>query len=264
VATLAGLLPPAAGTVTSEGRVATALQTAAMARRTVRANLELALRWWGVPRDQRAARASEALARLDASHLADRRATELSGGEARRVHLARAIAVPAEVLLLDEPLAGLDAHARAALLDDAPAVLRRPDRAVLLVVHDRAEAWALADRLLVLLDGRIAADGPPGRLLDAPPSPAVARFLGFSGQIVEPDGGVRCLRPGHVRLVGRAGAGSGRAGTVTGRVPEEDGVLCEVAVDGGRVGVRAAYPGPAIGERVTVAVDGGARFAPEA
>lgn len=260
VATLAGLLPPVAGTVTPHGRVAAALQTAAMARRSVRANLELALRWWGVPRDQRAARASAALERLDAGHLADRRATELSGGEARRVHLARAIALPAELLLLDEPFAGLDARARAALLEDAATVLRGPERAVLLVVHDRAEAWALADRLLILLDGRVAADGPPGRLLEAPPSPEVARFLGFSGRIVEPDGRIRCLRPGHVRL-DPAGA---RVGTITGRVPEEDGVLCEVAVDGGRLGVRTGYPGPTLGERVALAVDGGALFAPEA
>jgi ABC-type sulfate/molybdate transport systems ATPase subunit len=257
--TLAGLLEPVAGRVERHGRVAAALQAPALARRSVRANVEAALAWWGVPRAERRARAEEALARLHAERLADRRADELSGGEARRVHLARALALEADALLLDEPFAGLDAPTRAELLHDAATALRDPRRATLLVLHDRAEAWALADRLLILLDGRLTAEGTPAQVLDQPPSEDVAAFLGFSGRIEEPDGTIRRLRPSHVVL---DDAGS-VAGTVCRRVPEEDGVLCEVTVEGGHVQVRAAHPGPSEGETVRLRLEPGARFATE-
>jgi ABC-type nitrate/sulfonate/bicarbonate transport system ATPase subunit len=254
--TLAGLLPLADGAMTSAGTVVAALQPAAMARRSVRANVELALRWWGVPKPGRRPRAEAALDALGITHLAGRRATELSGGEARRVHLARATAVPADVLLLDEPFAGLDPRTRAELLQDATAVLRDPSRAVLIVVHDRAEAWALADHLVVLLDGGVAAAGAPRDLLDAPPSLEVARFLGFSGELAEHGGGRRLVRPGHVRI----DPDGDRAGRVTVRVPEEDGVLLDVALDAGAVHVRAPHPGPEVGDRVRLSVEGGVVF----
>ncbi|HEY6759304.1 MAG TPA: ATP-binding cassette domain-containing protein [Baekduia sp.] len=253
---LAGLLPAAAGEVVSDGRVAASLQAPAMARRSVQANVEAALGWWGVPRAERPARAAEALTRMRAADLATRRADELSGGEARRVHLARALALRADALLLDEPFAGLDAPTRAGLLRDAGTALRDPGRGTLVVLHDRAEAWALADRLLVLLDGGVAAEGSPRALLDQPPSLPVAEFLGFSGRIAEPGGGVRCFRPAQVAL----DPDGPLAGTVRRRIPEEDGVLCDVEVDGGVVQVRAAYPGPDEGATVRVAIDGGVRF----
>jgi ABC-type cobalamin/Fe3+-siderophores transport system ATPase subunit len=254
---LAGLLPAAGGTVTVAGRVAAALQAPAMARRGVAANVEAALGWWGVPRPERAARAAEALARMRADGLAARRADTLSGGEARRVHLARALALGADALLLDEPFAGLDAPTRAELLRDVGAALRDPERGTLVVLHDRAEAWALADRLLVLLDGGVAAEGSPQTVLQEPPSLPVAAFLGFSGRIAEPGGGaIRCFRPAQVAL----DPDGPLAGTVARRIPEEDGVLCDVAVDGGTVQVRAAYPGPEEGAAVRLAIDGGVRF----
>src|SRR6185436_9696474 len=138
-----GLLEPVSGRVELHGRVAAALQAPALARRTVRANVEAALGWWGVPRAERPARAMDALERMHVGALAGRPAATLSGGESRRVHLARAIALGADALLLDEPFAGLDAPTRAELLSDAAAVLRDPERATLVVLHDRAEAWAL-------------------------------------------------------------------------------------------------------------------------
>ena len=71
------------------------------------------------------------------------------------------------------------------LLEDALSALRSDARATLVVVHDRAEAWALADRLLILIDGRLVADGPPRELLEHPPSPSVARFLGYDGWLTD-------------------------------------------------------------------------------
>ena len=196
---LSGALAPTAGSIERHGSVAVALQSAEMARRSVLANLTVALGWWGVPRAQRAPRAREALAAIGAGHLAARPATALSGGERRRVHLARVLAVRPDVLLLDEPFAGLDPEVRAALLQDAERALRSPERATLVVVHDRAEAWALADRLLILIEGRIVADGPPAALLSAPPSALVARFLGYDGELRDGDE-LLLTRAAHVTI----------------------------------------------------------------
>jgi len=250
-----GSIEPAGGRIEVEGRVAAAAQNAAFARRGVRANVELALAWWGVPRSERPRRAAAALAELGVGGLAERPARVLSGGEARRVHLARVLAVRPDVLLLDEPFAGLDPTARADVLYDLAAVLRDEDRATCVVVHDRAEAWALADRVLVLLAGRIAASGPPAEVLERPPSPAVARFLGFSGEIAIGDE-VLMLRPGQVRL----DPGGDLGGEVARKIPVEDGVRLELAVAGGRVFAVAPSPGPAVGERVALRAEGGIRF----
>lgn len=259
LATLAGLLPPASGRVSVDGRVAAALQAPVMARRTVRANVEAALGWWGVPRAQRAPRAAAALELMQAGPLAERRADELSGGEARRVHLARALALEADALLLDEPFAGLDPPTRAALLRDAGSVLRDPRRTTLVVLHDRAEAWALADRLLVVLDGGIAADGPPAEVLERPPSLAVARFLGFTGQLMESGGTVLCVRPAQVTIDPDGPVEA----VVVARIPEEDGVLCQLRVAGGELQARTAHPGPKEGTSIRVRLTGGVRFGAE-
>jgi ABC-type sulfate/molybdate transport systems ATPase subunit len=114
------------------------------------------------------------------AHLADRDVRGLSGGEAQRVSLARALAVEPRVLLLDEPFTGLDATTRADLLADLRAVLDHRDTATLLVTHDRAEARALADRSALLVDGRIRAIGPTERVLDEPVDAATAHLLGFT------------------------------------------------------------------------------------
>jgi ABC-type sulfate/molybdate transport systems ATPase subunit len=252
---LAGQVPLAAGRVEVEGRIAAAGQVAAFARRSVLANVELALGWWGVPRAERPRRAAAALEELGVADLAGRRAATLSGGEARRVHLARVLAVRPDVLLLDEPFAGLDPTARADVLYDLAAILRGAECATCVVVHDRAEAWALADRVIVLLDGRIAATGPPEQVLDRPPSPAVARFLGFTGELRDGDE-IVMTRAGQVTL-DPAGRYQGR---IERRIPIEDGVRLEVALPGGRLDCVAGRDAPDVGEWVRLRVDGGVRF----
>jgi ABC-type nitrate/sulfonate/bicarbonate transport system ATPase subunit len=253
--TLGKVLKPAAGEVRRNGRVATALQSPDLARRTARDNVELALAWWGVPRRDRAARAREALTAMRADHLADRPAAMLSGGERRRVHLARAVAIRPDVLLLDEPFAGLDHVTRGSLMDDAASALRGSARAVVLVVHDRAEAWALADRLVILLDGRIAAQGRPGDVLDRPATEEVARFLGFSGECRDGDD-VLLTRPIHVRV---DPDGDVRA-TVTRLVPIEDGARAELQTASGHLSTLVPVPGPEVGDEVMVRVSGGVRY----
>ncbi|HEY5196270.1 MAG TPA: ABC transporter ATP-binding protein [Solirubrobacteraceae bacterium] len=253
---LAGLLPRAGGRVRLDGRVTAALQTPALAQRSVRANLHAAMGWWGVPRRERASRAQAALASLHVEHLAGRAADTLSGGEARRVHFARSLSLRSDILLLDEPFAGLDPPTRAELLGEASAAFRDPDRATMIVVHDRAEAWALADRLVVLLDGGIAAQGSPSDVLEHPERPEVAEFLGFTGRLRESDGSWRYLRPAHVSL----DMASELKGVVSRRIPEEDHVLCVIDLPAGAVQVRSDYPGPEPGASVGVRVAGGVRF----
>ena len=255
---LAGALPASEGRIERHGRVGIALQSPDLARRTVFANVVLALAWWGVPRAERAERAREALRAIGAEHLSRRRAATLSGGERRRVHLARAIAVRPDVLMLDEPFAGLDAEVRANLLEDALSALRSTTRATLVVVHDRAEAWALADRLLILIDGRLVASGPPREMLERPPSVEVARFLGFDGSV---DDGLELVltRPAHVVL----DPGGSLKGRVTRAIPLEDGVRLELELEQGRVYTVAALPAPQPGDSVRLRIEGGARFRAE-
>jgi len=253
---LSGGLAPAAGTIERHGRAGIALQSPDLARRTVLANITLALAWWGVPRSARGPRAQRALQAMHAGHLAQRPAASLSGGERRRVHLARTIAVEPDILLLDEPFAGLDVEARANLLEDAASALRSDRRATLVVVHDRAEAWALADRLVILIDGQLVAEGPPRELLERPPSPVVARFLGFDGRLTEA-GETLLTRPPHVTL---DPAGPLRARVIR-VVPVEDGARLELELHNGRLFTVSPLPGPAVGDTVRVRVRGGVRFA---
>jgi ABC-type Fe3+/spermidine/putrescine transport system ATPase subunit len=255
VRALAELEPAAAGTVRIEGRVAAALQSPALARRSVLANVKAALSWWGVDRVERGERAIEALRSVGAAHLADRQASQLSGGEARRVHLARVLALKPDVLLLDEPFAGLDPVNRAALLYDVAGALRDPHRATLVVVHDRAEAWALADRVLVMIDGRLAASGTPQEVLESPRTLEVAEFVGFTGRI-EDGHEIIALRPRDVRVDER-----GRwSGTVVRKTPVEDGVRLDLDLAEGRLVATVPPPGPEIGERLRVQTVGGVRF----
>ena len=255
VTLLAGIARPDRGHVERAGRVATALQTPAMARRSVLANVEAGLGWWGVPRAERRQRALRALAALGVDHKAASAARTLSGGEARRVHLARVLATEPDALLLDEPFAGLDVSARADLLYEAAGALRAEHRATLIVVHDRAEAWALADRVVVLIDGRIAATGPPDEVFHRPPTARAAAFLGFAGRIAEP-GGALMVRPEDVHLDPTGPL----LGHVVRRVPLEEGVRVEVELPEGRLVAGARLPGPEPGEQVRLRVSGGVRY----
>ncbi len=196
---LAGALEPTCRRRSQRRRqVAVALQSAEMARRSVLANLTAALGVVGRAA-RTAARAGTRGAGGDRSRpiwpiARQRRCRAASAGECTWRGCWRSAP---DVLLLDEPFAGLDAEVRAALLQDAERALRSPDRATLVVVHDRAEAWALADRLLILIDGRIVADGTAGELLATPPSALVARFLGYDGELRDGDE-LLLTRPAHV------------------------------------------------------------------
>ena len=252
---LAGSLPVADGRIERHGRIAVALQSGDLAQRTALANVTAALRWWGAPREERAALAGAALSLMGAGHLADRQADSLSGGERRRVHLARAVAVRPDILMLDEPFSGVDAETRSALLEDSVSAIRSAARATLVVVHDRVEAWAMADRLLILLDGHLVASGAPDDLLEDPPTSAVARFLGFDG-VLEDGDGILMTRPPHV-VIDPDGPLEAR---VARAIPVEDGVRLALVLDGGTVYAVAGRHAPEPGDSVRFRLVGGARF----
>lgn len=142
------------------------------------ANTAYGLRARGVPRAEARRSAQEWLDRLGVGHLATRRPAQVSGGQAQRVALARALAARPRLLLLDEPLAALDQTTRSQVRHTLRRHLEGFGGVCLIVTHDPVEAVALADRVLVLEEGRTLQDAPPADVTRNPRSPWVARMLG--------------------------------------------------------------------------------------
>ena len=117
---------------------------------------------------------------VEATELADRMPRQLSGGQAQRVALARALAAEPDVLLLDEPMAGLDVAVATAMRQVLRRVLARDGRSALLVTHDLLDVVTLADRVVVIESGRIVEAGPATAILAAPRSQFGARFAGVN------------------------------------------------------------------------------------
>jgi len=195
-----GLLPIASGAVSIEGRPLTARQKAeAMAYlpqdRRIAWNMPAieiaALGLPFLPGNEARARALEALSEVQAADLADRGVAEMSGGERARVLIARVLATGAKALLLDEPVAGLDPDAQFLLMDRLRA-RARSGQAVIVSLHDLSLAARYADRIVVMADTRVAADGPPTEAL----SPGVlAEVFGLDAQwLPTPDGPVLSAR----------------------------------------------------------------------
>ncbi|MFE0100028.1 ABC transporter permease [Streptomyces sp. NPDC059009] len=141
-------------------------------------NTAYGLRAQGVARAEARRAAQEWLDRLGVGHLAHRKPAQLSGGQAQRVALARALAARPRLLLLDEPLAALDQTTRAHVRHTLRRHLDSFGGVCLIVTHDPVEAVSLADRVLVLDEGRTLQDAPPAEVARHPRSPWVARMLG--------------------------------------------------------------------------------------
>ena len=197
------------------------------------------------------------LERLGIAHLARELPAGLSGGERQRVALARALARRPRVLLLDEPLAALDAHTRRLVRDELARDLRATGVPTLLVTHDFADAAALATRVAIIVEGRIRQLGTPSELTAAPADAFVVVFTGGSVLAGEADGAVVLLDGGGIAPIGSPERGRVEVGVHPWDVearpgPAGDGALpgiVDVAVvEGGRVRVRA---GRWVGEAVS-------------
>lgn len=125
---------------------------------TVAQNVMFPLKMRQVPRQERESRVAQALDRVGLSAFADRKPAGLSGGQQQRVALARAIVAEPRVLLFDEPLSNLDSELRSALCHEMASLLRQLGTTAVYVTHDRREAEILADRIVHLYAGSVAAD----------------------------------------------------------------------------------------------------------
>ncbi|WNI21903.1 ABC transporter permease [Streptomyces sp. ITFR-16] len=163
------------------------------------ANTAYGLRARGVPRGEARRLAQAWLDRLGVGPLAHRRPAQVSGGQAQRVALARALAARPRLLLLDEPLAALDQTTRAQVRHTLRRHLEGFGGVCLIVTHDPVEAVALADRVLVLEEGRALQDAPPADVTRHPRSPWVARMLGRNAWPgTAADDGLRLRDGGHL------------------------------------------------------------------
>jgi ABC-type sulfate/molybdate transport systems ATPase subunit len=175
------------------------------------------------------ARVDELLERLRIAHLAGERPGALSGGERQRVALARALARDPQVLLLDEPLAALDAHTRAVVRAELQDVLATLSLPTLIVTHDFRDAAALAGRVGVIVDGRLRQEGTAAELVAHPADAFVAAFTGGNLLPGRGDGGMDvALDAGGV--VRAAEPASGRVGVAV--YPWEVGIAVQAPADG--------------------------------
>jgi putative spermidine/putrescine transport system ATP-binding protein len=187
---IAGLLEPTSGDILFDGR--SILQERPERRgavmmfqnhllfptMTVADNIGFGLRMRGRPAREIAARVQEMLARVRLHDLGHRRPAELSGGQQQRAALARALIVEPRVLLLDEPLANLDAHLRAEMRDLIRTLQRDLRITTILVTHDREEAVVMADRVALILGGRLRQHDVPEAFYRRPADAEVAAFFG--------------------------------------------------------------------------------------
>ncbi|MBL6458619.1 ABC transporter ATP-binding protein [Belnapia sp. T6] len=242
-------------------------------------NVAYGLRREGVARAETAQRVAEALAMVGLEALGGRKPQQLSGGQRQRVALVRALVKRPRLLLLDEPLAALDAGLRERTGFELRALQRRTGAGFVMVTHDQAEALALADRIAVLEAGRLAQCGPPAELYERPATRFVARFLGAANVLegrVAADGAVEAagcrlllphgrapgeilavaLRPERIRLLpGAPPAANGAAGVLRDLAYRGDAWMALVALPDGtelRVALPAGAAPPELGSPVAL------------
>lgn len=194
--TLARLLKPARGEILFKGqystggrqaetepdtvyrrRIALVMQDPLLFDTSVFENVASGLKFRGVAKDEIRHKVPLWLERLGVGHLSKRRAGQLSGGEAQRVSLARALVLEPQLLLLDEPFSALDPPTRSRLLDDLGALLNEIATTTVFVTHDLPEAEQLAGRMAVIVGNRLRQVGIPDDVFETPVDEDVSQFL---------------------------------------------------------------------------------------
>ncbi len=174
---------PAKNALEFRRKIATVFQEPLLLNATVYQNAALGLKLRGISKAQIKARISPWLERLGIAHLAPRPARSLSGGEAQRVSLARALALEPELLLLDEPWAAVDPTSREEFLRDFARIVKDTRVTTVFVTHDREEAFALAERVAVLKDGVLLQFGSREEVFFRPNSEWSAEIIGMSNRL---------------------------------------------------------------------------------
>jgi tungstate transport system ATP-binding protein len=188
--TLARILKPEQGEILFDGqraleesdtvyrrRIALVMQDPLLFDTSVFENVASGLKFRGVAKDEIRQKVPLWLERLGVGHLSKRRAGQLSGGEAQRVSLARALVLEPQLLLLDEPFSALDPPTRSRLLEDLEKLLAQTATTTVFVTHDLPEAAQLAGRMAVIVGNRLRQVGKPGDLFASPVDKEVAQFL---------------------------------------------------------------------------------------
>jgi ABC-type Fe3+/spermidine/putrescine transport system ATPase subunit len=192
---VAGLEQAGGGQVLIEGRDASGMPVhqrgfglmfqdlALFPHKNVRDNVAFGLRMANLPRQAIDARVSEVLALVGLAGFEARNVNQLSGGEQQRVALARSLAPRPRLLMLDEPLGSLDRTLRERLMNELRGILKQLGQTALYVTHDQQEAFALADRVVIMGAGRVLQEGIPSDVYRHPASARVAQFLGMSNLV---------------------------------------------------------------------------------
>ncbi len=220
---IAGLLRPAAGNIRLEGADITRVPAnkravglvfqsyALFPHLNVFENVAFGLKLKRMSAKEVEARVSAGLESVGLAAFRARRPAELSGGQQQRVALARAMVMEPKVLLLDEPLSNLDARLRLEMRTELQRVQRASGITMIFVTHDQAEALALADRIIVMLNGEIEQVGTPEDIYNNPQSAFVADFVGFEnvfalegGKLKTPSGLVALSSPAPADAAGLA------------------------------------------------------------
>jgi ABC-type Fe3+/spermidine/putrescine transport system ATPase subunit len=193
--TIAGLVEPTEGGIYLRGDDVTGQppnerniglvfqDSATFPHMTVEENIEYGLKMNGFGPDEREEQITKYLDLVQISEYRDHRPTELSGGQERRVSIARALAYEPDILLLDEPLTGLDRVLRQDLRNEIKQIQREVEVTTLYVTHDQEEALSMSDKILVLDDGEKQQEGSPTEIYDDPSNRFVANFVGKSTRL---------------------------------------------------------------------------------
>ena len=186
------------------GQMAMIFQEPILFKRSVKANISYGLKIRGVARHEVDRRASQMLERLDMSDFASREALTLSGGEAQKVTLGRAMVLEPRLLLMDEPLASLDTPTRKLLRRDIARLVKDMGVTAVYVSHDYQEVLEIADKLAIIFAGKVLQVGKPSEVFSRPASDVVAEFLGaenlLDGEVADCTEGLARVRIQGVEL----------------------------------------------------------------
>jgi sn-glycerol 3-phosphate transport system ATP-binding protein len=215
---IAGLEQPDQGTVAIGGtdvthlspaqrKIAMVFQSYALfPHLSVAENIVFGLRVRRVARAERDARLKRVAEIVGLSHLLERKPAQLSGGQRQRVALGRAIIAEARVCLMDEPLSNLDAKLRHEMRTEIRALQQRLGMTMVYVTHDQTEAMTMADRVVLMRDGRVEQNGTPEELYNRPVTAFTARFIGTPPMnLIARGDRLLGIRPEHIRIVSQDG-----------------------------------------------------------